>query len=219
MSSAGAQHQHHPTLVSSMCKNMLQNLHRSGLSRCKLMPPHLPKSVSLSCHSFQSLSPFLPQRPKSVSLSCRAQEAPGCQPQLSPSRPPSEAWQYVKNCAESVQPQDASRSHSPNTSCVSLFLSFSLSVQHSCCVSFLLLLLSPVDASSASVEPSLCTHVSHGSQVTASIPVRMAAACQISLSIAMPKPSREAVYTCWANMQHEFLSSFIWCLLRHVLAL
>ncbi len=191
---------------------------------CLPILPQLPKSVYLSCHSFQNLSPFLPQRPKSVSLSCRAREAPGCQPQLSPSRPPSEAWQYVKNCAESVQPQDASRSHSPNTSCVSLFLSLSLSVQYSCCILSLLLLLSPLDASSAFIEPP-CTDLSHGAQIIVNHPFHLfilfcqSGSCMPeSLCTALPVSSREAVYAHWACMQHEFRCSCVWCLSCHTLA-
>jgi len=158
MTSACARCQHYTDLLSSMRNNMLRQLQSSGLSRCKIMPPQLPKSVCLSC---------------------RAQEAPGWQPRLSPSRLPSEAWQHVKSCAEPAQLQGTSRSHSNNTSFVSLFLYLflSLSVRYSRCFLPLLLLLSRLDASSASVEPP-CSNVSHGSQVIANVLVRMAAACQ-----------------------------------------
>ena len=200
------------------------------------MPPLLLKSISLSCHSFQSLStslataskvclPLLPQLPKSVFLSCRAQEAPGCQPRLSPSRPPSEAWQHVKSCVEPAQLQDTSRSHSPNTSLASLFLSLSQSVWSSCCCLPLLQLLSPLDASSAFIEPP-CTDLGHGAQIIVNHPFHIfilfcqSGSCMpVSLCTALPVSSREAVYTQWAYMQHEFLSSCIWCLSCHTLAL
>ncbi len=225
---------HHPDCFSpcvTTCYRISTVLGCPDASSClhvfrSLSPSRAPaSSLSTSLNSASKVcSTLLPQLQKAVSLSCRAQEALGWQPRLSPSRLPSEAWQYVKSCAESVQPQDASRSHSPNTSCVSLFLSLSLSVQYSCCILSLLLLLSPLDASSAFIEPP-CTDLGHGAQIIVNHPFHIfilfcqSGSCMpVSLCTALPVSSMEAVYTQWAYMQHDFPSSFIWCLSCHTLA-